>query len=543
MKIKFDVLGSIRAKIAIAFGVGIVLIIFQGSITGFFINQLQSKVNIITLSIDARQASHNSIELLENIHKQLVSVLQDIDGFSEHVQTMNVFKQELDKNYKIIQDNERGLRVDEAKVKSAAEAKEALDNEFAKLSSLSSSTDKETLEERIIFTEDSVSGMKDVISVLVNELNEIVSISVADERAIQHRPIQAAFIITLLASTFFILFGWLFSRRLSAPIKQLSSRLTDIANGNLSHAEFGMKGRDEVARLGQAMDTMQQNIKSVISDINAASVELTSSAGELSSAMTQTGSVANQQHSETEQVATAINEMSATVQEVAQNATEAAEAANRANDEAADGKHVVSDVIDAIDQLSHEVENSATVINQLESDSDDIGAVVQAIQGISEQTNLLALNAAIEAARAGEQGRGFAVVADEVRTLAQRTQTSTEEIQQMIERIQSRAHEAVEVMQQGQEHAKTTVEKAATAGKSLESITGAVATINDMNTQIATAVEEQTAVAEEINRNTIKINDLAAETLSVTRTSSESSNELEGLAMRLHDLATKFRVS
>ncbi len=216
-----------------------------------------------------------------------------------------------------------------------------------------------------------------------------------------------------------------------------------------------------------------------------------------------------EQKDEVDKVATAMTEMSATVHEVARNATEAAEAAQRADEETTKGKMVVSQAIEAIDLLANEVNDAAQVIHRLEQDSDEIGAVLDVIRGIAEQTNLLALNAAIEAARAGEQGRGFAVVADEVRTLAQRTQQSTQEIQNMIERLQSGAQDAVKAMEQGRSRAQVGVEQAAEAGTSLETIAQAVGTISDMNTQIATAAEEQSVVAEEINLNIVSISDMA----------------------------------
>ncbi len=215
-----------------------------------------------------------------------------------------------------------------------------------------------------------------------------------------------------------------------------------------------------------------------------------------------------EQKDEVDKVATAMTEMSATVHEVARNATEAAEAAQRADEETSKGKSVVSQAIEAIDLLANEVNDAAQVIHRLEQDSDEIGAVLDVIRGIAEQTNLLALNAAIEAARAGEQGRGFAVVADEVRTLAQRTQQSTQEIQNMIERLQSGAQDAVKAMEQGRSRAQVGVEQAAEAGTSLETIAQAVGTISDMNTQIATAAEEQSVVAEEINLNIVAISDM-----------------------------------
>ena len=249
-----------------------------------------------------------------------------------------------------------------------------------------------------------------------------------------------------------------------------------------------------------------------------------------------------QQQSEVDQVATAMNEMSATVQEVARNAAVAAEAARKANGEATTGKQVVSQTVNAINEVAAEVEAATTVIHQLNADSNQIGTVLDVIRGIAEQTNLLALNAAIEAARAGDQGRGFAVVADEVRTLATRTQESTREIQKMIEGLQVGTRNAVQVMEQGRSKAQASVQQAAGAGESLSSITGVVGTISDMNAQIASAAEQQGAVAEEINRNIVNISQVTGQTAAGAGQIADASRELAKLAMHLQTHVGRFKV-
>ncbi len=229
-------------------------------------------------------------------------------------------------------------------------------------------------------------------------------------------------------------------------------------------------------------------------------------------------------------------------QEVARPGAMAAEAAHSADDESNQGRGVVQETIDTIDSLASDIGQAVQVINQLEENSDNIGGVLDVIRGIAEQTNLLALNAAIEAARAGEQGRGFAVVADEVRTLAHRTQESTQEIQSMIESLQSGARNAVEVMNKSNERSQVCVTKAASAGESLTSITSSVKQINDMNLQIATAAEEQTSVAEEINRNVLQIRTLVEGTTSGARQTSAASMELTKLATALQALVGQFKI-
>lgn len=246
------------------------------------------------------------------------------------------------------------------------------------------------------------------------------------------------------------------------------------------------------------------------------------------------------QQLETDQIATAINEMTATVQEVARSATDAASAAAQADQEANNGKNVVANTVSSIQTLAENVEEAADVIQKLEVDTTEIGGVLDVIKGIADQTNLLALNAAIEAARAGEQGRGFAVVADEVRTLASRTQESTEEINGMIEKLQTGAKNAVNVMETGRQQAQNGVEQASKAGQSLQLITQSVATINDMNTQIAGAAKEQSKVAEEINRNVVNISQVADETANNVSQVADKSSELGNLASALNTEVERF---
>jgi methyl-accepting chemotaxis protein len=237
-----------------------------------------------------------------------------------------------------------------------------------------------------------------------------------------------------------------------------------------------------------------------------------------------------------------MNQMTATVQEVASHAARAAESARQADEEAQDGKRIMQQTLNAMDTLANEVENAAGVIHSLEKESEEIGSVLDVIRGIAEQTNLLALNAAIEAARAGEQGRGFAVVADEVRTLASRTQASTQEIQNMIERLQAGANNAVKAMEAGQTQARKGVEQASLAGASLETITQSVTTISDMNMQIASAAEEQSSVADEINRNIATISQSADNTAHGSQQTAIAGDELARLAAELRELVGHFKV-
>jgi len=337
------------------------------------------------------------------------------------------------------------------------------------------------------------------------------------------------------------LLAWATIGGIGRAVSALERASGQMAEGNLTvRADY--QGKDELGRVANAFNRMGERFQAMVQQLSGATSQLAAAAEETSAVTEQTSSGIRQQQSETEQVATAMNEMTATVQEVAHSAASAAEAAHKADEEALAGKQVVTRTIDVIDSLASEVEKAAGVIHQLEQDSEQIGTVLDVIRGIAEQTNLLALNAAIEAARAGEQGRGFAVVADEVRTLASRTQQSTAEIQGMIEKLQNGAANAVKVMEASRTQAQAGVEQVAQAGASLDSITRAVGTINDLNAQIASAAEEQSSVAEEINRNIVNISQVADQTSQGAQQTAAASEELARLAEQLQSLVGQFRV-
>lgn len=298
---------------------------------------------------------------------------------------------------------------------------------------------------------------------------------------------------------------------------------------------------DELRAVAQAFNHMGERFQSALRDVDRSAEQLAAASEETSVVTVNTSESMGKQQSEISQVATAMNEMHATASEVARSASLAADAAHHADEEAVVGRDVSLQTIEAIESLAAAVEHATGVIESLARDSEEIGSVLDVIKAIAEQTNLLALNAAIEAARAGEAGRGFAVVADEVRTLASRTQKSTQEINDTVERLQRGASQAVDAMEAGRAQARSGVEQTLKTTACLESIVKAISTINDMNVQIASAAEEQSAVSEEITRSVVAINDLTTETTEGALQTTEASQEVARLASALQEMLRHFK--
>jgi len=323
---------------------------------------------------------------------------------------------------------------------------------------------------------------------------------------------------------------WLVNRSLINPIRELIEHIALLSQGNFGqHVESTRQ--DELGKLAAAANILRDFLADTFTRLKRSTADLDTASGELNSIATLMAQGTREQFSRTDQVATAMHEMSATAQEVARHAAEAANAADDADSAARQGETVMQATIKTITDIRGEISNTSDVIRRLENDTGRIGKVLEVIRGIAEQTNLLALNAAIEAARAGEQGRGFAVVADEVRTLAQRTAESTAEIHQIIDTVQTGAVNAVRAIESGQQRSEEGVTQVTEAGATLQLITSAVEAIRDMNRQIATAAEEQTSVAEDISRNLTEITAIATanqENVQRTETAGQNLHNLSG---------------
>ncbi|WAG06952.1 methyl-accepting chemotaxis protein [Aeromonas jandaei] len=373
-----------------------------------------------------------------------------------------------------------------------------------------------------------------------NEIAEQMTKGVAD---LYDSARTMSIVVSLITLGFVVVIAWLLTGQIRNPVMALLEQTRRVSAGDLtSRIDMQQFNNDELGTLAKGFGEMQTNLRTLVSEVSGSVVQLSSAAEEISSVASQSANNMNAQQHELNQLATAMNEMQATVQEVSRNTSDAASAATSASETAELGAKTVNDSIQRIERVASAIESTAVVIRQLGDDSRNIGMVLEVIRGIAEQTNLLALNAAIEAARAGEQGRGFAVVADEVRTLAKRTQDSTSQINNIIAELQQRAEQAGSTMQQSQDLMNTTVATAREAGESISQISGSVSSISHMNIQIATATEEQGAVSEELNRNVVNISHASEEVASGATQMAQACNELNHLATQLQEMVRRFRV-
>jgi len=382
---------------------------------------------------------------------------------------------------------------------------------------------------------------------LAQELDTLAGNAAAGEQQQLHAQTDAARAMLILSAAVatgvsIVLAGimvWFIVR----PLQRVIAAMRDVAEGEGDLTRrLPAEGRDELAALGRAFNGFSEKMRAVVGQVAEDVGHLAEVGEQLAAASQQSADALERQRGETEQVATAMMEMVATVQEVSANVTRTAEAADEADARAGDGRQVVETAIREINELGTRIEEVAATMASLEQDSVAIGSVLDVIGSVAEQTNLLALNAAIEAARAGEHGRGFAVVADEVRSLAHRTRQSTEEIRATIEKLQAATGRAVGTMARGREQSRAAVDYAARSGEALSFITDAVSRINDMSAQISAAAEQQYRTAEEVNRNVVAIADLAGQTAGGAEQTTVASREVARRVVELRQVVAQFRI-
>ncbi|MBL4834529.1 MAG: methyl-accepting chemotaxis protein [Pseudomonas sp.] len=397
----------------------------------------------------------------------------------------------------------------------------------------------------VALTDARLSPLADAMVASLRDLESALKVGAAqagDESSASYASAQQAVVIFIVVAALLTVFlAWILTSSIVVPIRQAVEVTEVVAAGDLTRT-FAVTGKDEPARLLRALSGMQTQLRDTIQGIGNSSTQLASAAEELNAVTEDATRGLQRQNDEIQQAATAVNEMSTAVDEVASNAVSTSEQSKSTSDTAAEGQQQVARTVTSIDKLTSTIESTSTEVQELADKAQNISRVLDVIRAIAEQTNLLALNAAIEAARAGEQGRGFAVVADEVRALAHRTQQSTTEIEEMIGTIQQGTEKSVEAMNISRTMANSTLEQANAAGEALKQITAAISQINERNMVIASAAEEQAQVSREVDRNLVNIRDLSTQSAAGAEQTSSSSRELSRLAVQMNELVNRFKV-
>ncbi len=395
-------------------------------------------------------------------------------------------------------------------------------------------------------SEAELAGYEEALVSSARDIETIIRGYSEDRETELNQTVQSAEKVILWAAAIALVLGAIIAITITAmiskPLLKLVDVMTELASGNLDQ-ELVTQRTDEVGVLMKTTNKMILSLQQLIGRLGSGITQLTSASEEMSAVAQENTRIITEQKNETDQVATAMNEMTATVREVAQNAEEASGSAQECEQLTREGGGLVRNNIKQTEELADEVAEATRAIVELKEDSDKIGTVLDVIAGIADQTNLLALNAAIEAARAGEAGRGFAVVADEVRGLSRRTQESTEQIEALITNLQKKADQTASAMKQSSERAEATKGPANQAREAFKSITEAVTQIQAMNQQIAAAVTQQSAVAEDINRSILTISESADQTATASEETLQSNQELSRLGVELQELAGQFRLS
>ncbi|MCT7359706.1 methyl-accepting chemotaxis protein [Thalassolituus pacificus] len=367
--------------------------------------------------------------------------------------------------------------------------------------------------------------------------------TVAKSNEAAQNALSIGLVVTLVTLVFLAFVAWSTSNSINTAVNSLLMSLKDIASGEGDLTQrISKSSNDEIGEVVDWFNQFIDKLHSSIGEVVATTRPLSGVSNDLGSLTSETSQITEQQNRATEEVSFVVDEMVASVKDVSTNASSAAQAAREADQAAKEGRTIVNDTVKSINALAGEVERASEVIRKLEADTANVGSILDVIKGIAEQTNLLALNAAIEAARAGEQGRGFAVVADEVRTLASRTQDSTQEIQAVIEELQSAARSAVDVMSSSKDRAKTSVSQAAKTDESLQAITSKVESITAMNSQIASATDRQEQAAHSIKDNVMGIKDTSATAMASMQKVAAASRSLTEIAHTLQRITGQFKV-
>lgn len=490
-----------------------------------------------------------SLQVLSDLNMQMMRVRiftfrlfnarsdEQRERYSQSVEEIKVAVQEAEKNYVGLIHNDKEQALYDSYKESQTQY---LAGQLQMIQALRQGNEAEAqkiMDGLYVFSDKLTKSLLD-LSVLNGSYAEDQAVKSAQSFSSTRLMIIVAISIALIAAG---VIAVLITRSIIEPMKDALGLAESVADGDLTQ-RIRVSGEDEASRLLAALDKMQQNLREALHHINSSSNQLASASEELNSVTEDSSRSLQQQNDEIQMAATAITEMSSAVDEVASTASQTAEASTESARLADQGQRQVNETVTAIALMNEDVTKTSHLVQELAVQAQDIGKVLDVIRAIAEQTNLLALNAAIEAARAGEAGRGFAVVADEVRALAHRTQVSTKEIEDMIGKIRGGTSDAVGAMQHSADKASQALGVARSAGDALQVITDRINKISDSNMVIASAAEEQAKVAREIDKNIVNISDLASQTSAGANQTSASAHELSRLAVELNNLVARFRI-
>lgn len=531
---------SVRNKLLTGFGVPLALLLAQLMLVNVFIRQLQVAVNMVTAAMAAREADLAATELVTQIRRQasqVSSMPNPLDG----VAAMRAYWDEMKSKLEVVQKAGAELDLEAELFEQISGSLERAEKERQGFESVAEQGG-DALVERTFFLDESLNDLARALSMMNAGLGDELQASLQREREIHNRLIRGGMLIGLFATVALVGFAWFFAGWFVKPLRVSAERIRGVADGDLSSEDLPAAQQDELGNLTRGINEMTRRLHAIIGSLVDTAARIASASEEMSNAATQQAQGAEEQKNQTFQVAGAMQEMAATVSHVSKNANMAAGAAGQAAETARTGGKIVEETLIKMHGIAESVRKTAGKVQELGKSSDQIGEIIGVIDDIADQTNLLALNAAIEAARAGEQGRGFAVVADEVRKLAERTTQATKEIAQMIKSIQTETKSTVEAMETGMKQVEEGVDSTSQAGASLKDIIQMGERVREMISQIATAATQQLSTTEQVSRNIELISKITADSAASSQQSAKACQNLSTLGLDLQNMVRKFKL-